>query len=172
MFSRNRSRILAAVLLLGGILFHPSARGQTAKDVWQDEKAASVKAARKAPESKRTVIPKKYRTLRMDRAALGKALGKAPREFAARGLPPAELVLPMPDGSFARFKVEESPMMEPALAAKFPEIKTYVSKGIDNPELTGRLDQTPQGFHAVIFTPDGPVYIDPHWRDDASKYLA
>ena len=166
------ARVGIFAFFLAGILSQSGAFAQTALDHWQDENERTVQALRQTPDSRRTVVPGKYRTLRLNQAALGAALATAPREFAAVALPPAEITLPMPDGTFPRFTVEESSIMEPALAAKFPDIKTYVCRGIDNPEMTGRLDQTPQGFHAIIFTGSGSVYIDPYWRDDTTRYLS
>ena len=78
----------------------------------------------------------------------------------------------MPDGSFVRVVVEESPLLEPAFAARFPEIRTYLVRGVDDAAICGRLDQTPQGFHAILLTASGTIYIDPYWRDDTTTYLA
>ena len=172
MHTRNRPLVLSTILLLSGTIFHSTASAQAVRGIWQDEKETAVMSARKTPASKRTLVPQVYRTLSVDRAALGAVLATAKPEFSPGDQAPTELVLPMPDGTSARFKVEESPIMDPKLAAEFPEIKTYIGQGIDDPRLTARLDQTPQGFHAIIFTGSGSVYIDPYWRDDATKYIS
>ena len=47
--------------------------------------------------------------------------------------------------------------MAKALQMKFPEIKSYKISGEG---IYGRMGFTYKGFHGMIFTPDGTVYID------------
>ena len=91
---------------------------------------------------------------------------------AARSLRAATiLTLPAPDGSMQRFEVSESPIMEPGLAARHPEITTYAGRGIDDPAATIRADLTPLGFHASVRSPRGAWYVDPYYRRDDSVYV-
>ncbi len=95
----------------------------------------------------------------------------APREHgrAARERP-LIVSLPAPEGGFQRFAVHESPVMEPGLAARHPEIKTYSGQGVDSPASTIRLDLSPLGFHASVRGPQGMWYIDPFAPLDPSLY--
>ena len=67
----------------------------------------------------------------MNRAALGGVLARAPKEFSqTMEQANVQVDLPLPEGGFGKFLVLESPIMEPGLAAKFPQIKTYIVQGI------------------------------------------
>ena len=84
-----------------------------------------------------------------------------------------EVSLPMPSGGkFARFEVEEFAIMHPALAAKYPEIKTYRGRGLDDPTATLALDVTPAGLHAQIRSADGAIYIDPYYAGNNRVYAS
>lgn len=137
-------------------------------EVWQDVEETSFSA-----KGERQIVPLEYRTLRLNKGLLAQKLKTAPRELSedadANSL---ILSLPLPDGSFSRFRVVDSPIMEEGLAQKFPEIKTYLGQGIDEPTATTRFDITPKGFHALILFAERSVYIDPYSSGDDEHYIA
>ena len=72
------------------------------------------------------------------------------------------VTLPMPDGTFRNFKVWQSSMMAPELAAKYPDIKTFTGEAVDDHRITAKLDFTLFGFHAMIFESGNTSFIDPY----------
>jgi len=111
------------------------------------------------------------RPLTLNVPGLRQALAKAPVE-GTRG-PELLVTLPLPDGTNARFRVVESSILAPELAAQFPDIKTYTGVGIDDPSASIRLDFTSAGFHAqVLSATTGSFYIDPVTRTDNTHYLS
>jgi hypothetical protein len=118
-------------------------------------------------------LPRHFRALEVDVDALESLLARAPVEgSAARGAAPLLIALPYPDGTDRLFRIEESPILEPGLAASFPEIRTYAAKGIDDPTATARLSLTSLGFHGMVLSTAGTVYIDPYRRWDARYVLS
>ena len=137
--------------------------------LWQDVDEASLDA----PDDYRVLTPGTYRTLRLDEVALAALLDQAPREFTddARGRK-VVLSLPLPEGGFGRFRIEDSPIMEEALAAQFPELRTFRGQGIDDPSATLRLDWTPNGLHAMVLRAGTTLFIDPRTTGDTAHYVA
>jgi hypothetical protein len=119
------------------------------------------------------ILPEKFRAVGLETEALRNFLWSLPAETAINKTLATVMELPMPDGKMARFRVWESSIMEPGLAAKFPEMKTFAGQGIDDPNATVRLDYNPYfGFHAQILSPNGRVFIDPYARFDISNYIS
>ncbi|MBC7553403.1 MAG: hypothetical protein H7257_05450, partial [Taibaiella sp.] len=79
--------------------------------------------------------------------------------------------LPLPDGSFRSFKVWQDPLMTDAMAAKYPEIKTFTATATDNASVTAKLDFTLYGFHAMIFDGENTSFIDPYDRFNDGFYM-
>jgi len=118
-----------------------------------------------------SLLPRHFRALEMDAGALENLLARAPAERSVEAeTAPLLLALPYPDGTEKLFRVEESPIMEPDLAAEFPEIRTFVAKGIDDPTATARLSLTSLGFHAMVLSASGTIFIDPYLRWD-TRYV-
>ena len=108
-------------------------------------------------------------------AALRTVLRRAPREFS--GTIGTVMTIPLPDGSYERVRVEESSIYSTELQSKYDYVHTFIARGVDDPTLTGRLDYTPAGFHAMLISERGSVFVDPaadgsgdyvsYWRTDA-----
>ena len=86
-------------------------------------------------------------------------VGGRPAQALAAG---AELTLPRPAGGSQRFWVRAVAVMAPALAARFPQIKTYEAESLDEPGTLARLDVSPAGLHAQVLSAGGrSYYLDP-----------
>ncbi|MBS1777030.1 MAG: T9SS type A sorting domain-containing protein [Bacteroidetes bacterium] len=75
---------------------------------------------------------------------------------------PTLISLPTPSGEMRNFKVWREEMMEPALAAKYPEIRTFAGYAEDKKSVTIKLDYSPSGFHGMVFSEQGIYFIDPY----------
>ena len=111
----------------------------------------------------RNYQPQKFLAYQLDEPSLRKVLKTAPSESritAARST--AVIEIPDAAGKMERFRIVEAPVMEPGLAARYPEIKTYAGQGIDDPTAKIRFDMTPEGFHGMILSAvNKTAYINP-----------
>lgn len=114
-----------------------------------------------------------YRRITLNEAAQRALLRHAPMEFTKAARQTRLITtLPMPDGTLARFQVEESPVMESRLAALFPNIKTYRGKGLDDLSATARFAVTPAGFHGIVLSTSGTVIVEPVAHGKAGEYVS
>jgi hypothetical protein len=119
------------------------------------------------------IKPNVFRTFNVQHSRLRPLLERAPHE-AKQPLASSDALisLPMPDGTLAQFRFVESPVMDPELAARFPEIKTYLGRGVDDPTATVRFDLTPAGLHAQILSPHGAAYVEPYLRGNTNLHAS
>ena len=106
---------------------------------------------------------------RLDQAQLHLLLSQAPLEGPSSTVA-SEIFLPVANGDIERFSLEESPIMQSGLAARYPEIKTYKVYGIDDPRASGRLSISSAGLHGMITSPTGSFFIDPQGNDEYHAY--
>ena len=158
------------MILIGIFLIASSALNAQSNflNVWSDVSESQITTV-----GTRYIIPNEYRTLKLDLTEISSALIQVPKESNIRVNDSEFLLdLPLPDGSFKSFKVVESPVMAEALANKYPQIKTYLGQGTKDRTARVRFDITPEGFHAVIFSNKGTVYIDPYALGETRYYIS
>lgn len=117
----------------------------------------------------RDYLPESYQVFHLDLSTLENYLDKAPMEFT--GGKPLTIQLPLPDGSLAELVSVESPVMKPEMAVKYPTIRTFAAKGLTPGVYSARFGYTELGFHAVIRTDKGMVYVDPLYPGQFDYYL-
>ncbi|MFA6057608.1 MAG: zinc-dependent metalloprotease [Taibaiella sp.] len=83
-----------------------------------------------------------------------------------------QIVLPTPDQKFRSFHVWKTPMMEPGLADRYPEIQTFTAVADDDPNVTAKLDFTLFGFSALIYDGDKSYMVDPYNNEADGYYVA
>lgn len=165
----------AAMALPAAQAAAPAARSLSAAHpssaFWRDAQGAPAAIGPKGTAAALRVA--KARTATLDRQSLAATLRAAPMEFtAAARSAPLVIALPDPSGAWQRFTVEESPVMEPGLAARHPEIKTYAGRGLDDTTAHVRISITNLGFQASVRSKAGNWYIDPYYQADESLYAS
>ncbi|MEO6252320.1 MAG: reprolysin-like metallopeptidase [Ferruginibacter sp.] len=76
------------------------------------------------------------------------------------------ITLPNADGNMEQFEVFEASNFEPALQARFPEIRAFSGKGITDPYATLKLSISPQGIQTMVFRTDKEnEFIEPYSKD-------
>jgi subtilisin-like proprotein convertase family protein len=124
-------------------------------------------AAPPAAGGEQRIQPQASRIYALALDSLRQRLAGAPLEGSADA-PVVEV--PLPDGELLRLQVWASPIMDKGLADRYPGIRTYAGRGLDDAAISFRLDLTPQGFHALIFSPQGTIFIDPLYHGQDKLY--
>ena len=157
-----RSFIQCLYLIIAASLLIPlsSAQSEDVEDAWADIRPSEEKAADGSPQPQ-TIY-------RLDAVKFDGYLRSAPQKGSGKAA--LLLKLPMPDGTRMVFQVQESPIMEPGLAARFPTIKTYTLRSVDDPSITGRMDRNHRNLHVLLLTQQGAVQINPDTELDHPHY--
>lgn len=124
-------------------------------------------------EQARVIIPEKYVVFSLALNQLKTSLNNIQKGFYFEADKKGLIVnVPMPDGNLQRFYIVQTDVMHPALGAKFPFIKTYAGLGIDDKLATLRMDITQKGFHGMILSPSGDVFIEPYSANTTEYYIS
>lgn len=103
------------------------------------------------------------RVVKIDISTLRESLTKIPFDKLKKSSDTYIMDIPHADGTTRTYKVERNTTMHPDLAAKFSQIRTFNVINVNNPSEFGKIDITPKGFHAMIFSPnESTMFIDPY----------
>ncbi len=155
------------ILGICGNVFGQMDPAETAGNFWQVSPNQTFSA------SQGLQLPAAYERLDLDLTRLRQYLQDAPQEafqpypFIQPSLP---LTVPMPTGEMLVFNLYQSPIMETTLQLKYPDIQTFAGDCPTVPGASIRIDIGSNGFHAIILSPKGTVYIDP--MTVAPQYLS
>lgn len=117
------------------------------------------------------------RAVAYNHAALVSALKVVPQESEVLRVDfsNATISLPMPTDrstagwSVVDFFVVQSDVMHPDLAARYPEIRSFLVQGVNDRRISGRIDLSTDGFHGILHSPKGTVYLDPWSAGERSQ---
>jgi hypothetical protein len=94
---------------------------------------------------------------------LKQTLKNAPVRFSSeKGV---VISLPAANGKLEKFQVWEYSNMAPELQAKFPDIKSYVGTGLEDPSIYVRFSLSPVGFSSMITRSGTSEFIEPYTED-------
>ena len=80
------------------------------------------------------------------------------------------ITLPNVDGQLEQFEMVEASNFEPALQARFPEIRAFSGKGITDKYATLKLSISPQGIQTMLFRTDKPNEFIEAYSQDHTVY--
>ena len=142
------------------VLLFVNSYGQSA--LWEQVPKERVS---KVHKMERVSTPEQYKLFRLNLPALKEELLEAPLDTNG-SVSNVIVTFPNPDGKLDHYRIYEAPIMETALADKYPEIKSYIGKGIDDPTATIRFSLTLFGLHTMTTSGDkGTSFIDTYTKD-------
>jgi len=113
----------------------------------------------------RVAYPKEFKLFDLDIAPLRQKLFSIVGANATARK--TTITLPNVKGSMEQFEVYESSNFEPALQARFPEIRCYSGKSLNDPGATLKITIDPRGIQTMVFRVNGnpDEYIEPYSAD-------
>ncbi|HSD13388.1 MAG TPA: GEVED domain-containing protein [Flavobacterium sp.] len=150
-------RLLSIALLA----FTSLSFAQNGRSFW---KASSKKSNIVTTQRGATLPTKNLFDLDID--GLKTALLNSPQRGIQGGNSTVIVFFPNAEGQMERFRILEASNMEPGLAERYPEIKSYVGQGIDNPTSTIHFSISPLGLQTMQINADqSAVFIEPYSQD-------
>jgi hypothetical protein len=114
--------------------------------------------------------PQQFSVYQLDIQKLKNDLATVPQRFSKDQ---SHLItFPNAEGKFTTYIVQEASVMEPALQAKYPELRSYIGVDQNNSQNTVRFSVTPDnGVSAMYYDGWEVSYLDSYTKDNTSYAL-
>lgn len=144
---------VAGILLFLGFSWITVAQPAMTEPVWTkwEESAIPTRGIRHAIPLKETIFSISEASLKKRLLTLSPGIESS-----------ISMSLPFPDGSLRRFQLWRDDIMEPGLAERYPGIRSFSGFMEGNKAITVKLDYTEYGFHAMVFSGNETIFIDPY----------
>ncbi|MBT8271363.1 MAG: DUF5011 domain-containing protein, partial [Bacteroidia bacterium] len=110
-------------------------------------------------------LPKNL-TYSLDLSAMIDLVDQAPTRGEFSGISKVVIPFPNSDGDFENFRILKAAVLHPELAAKYPEIQSYVGRGVDDPASVIRFSISPLGLSSMKLSADRKAeFIEPYTVD-------
>ena len=120
----------------------------------------------------KTKMPTEFKLYSLNIKALKNKLQNAPIVAESSQKSSNIISIPNADNTEENYRVYDTQILHPKLAAQLPNIKSYVGRSIKNTGKFIRFSVSQAGFHAQIFEPGkSTYYIDPY-TSDKTVYIA
>lgn len=114
---------------------------------------------------------KHYKTFQLDNDIFTEQLVQAPLRVESNSRSETKIYLPGLNGKIESFRIYEAPVLAPELAARFPEIKSYMGVSLDNSGAILRMSVSPNGVQTMISYIDSPSLFMQPVNHGSSQYI-
>ncbi|WOD45100.1 reprolysin-like metallopeptidase [Hwangdonia lutea] len=108
---------------------------------------------------------------KLNASLLGQEISSTPLRTAQKKSSIKTIDIPGLNGEFESFRLYEAPVFSPELAAKYPNIKSYVGVSAKDSKTRLRMSVSPQGVQTMISYIDKPTVFMQPVKKGADKYV-
>lgn len=80
--------------------------------------------------------------------------------------------IPLPNGLMASYRLIPANSMAPALAAKYPQLLSYIGSDIANPSNTGRFNIAPNGLSGMFIHDKKWIFLSPLAESENNEHIS
>ncbi|MDP3312757.1 reprolysin-like metallopeptidase, partial [Lutibacter sp.] len=154
--SQKRYKYFSTFIMLIAAL--TAVTGQNKNDLWFKNIESNKSNVQKI---ERRTFPNKSHEFDLNLKALKLKLENAPKRKGEKLKSSTIVSFPNSFGKIDNYEVFEASIMDEELEKKYPTIKSYAGKSIDNPTASIRFSVSSKGFHGMIFHDGITTFIDP-----------